>query len=420
MAPEIQRDPKIRGILRRYYGLWWTYSLAGGFLFGVYPIFLHSRGLNQFEINSVLAAYFIVTFLTDVPTGAFADALGRRRSFVLGAALRVCAFSIYFFAHRYPVFLLAETIDAFGTTFGNGAIDAWGVDALDAAGYEGVKDRLFSRIAQLTSLGFMATSVVGAYVADVDIAYPWMLGAAGYLITGIVAIFLMHGEPRATAKFNVRAAVGDVVERVRGGFAAGFATRAVLLLSVAGAVTVAAWAPYWLEWPLLFNQRFGVGVWIVGWIYCGLTAARMLGAEVVVRMAADERTRAGRLGALVIGSAVMLFAAGLMARWPLVSLAMLFGMNVCTGAIQPLVQSWFNEQVAAEHRATLLSFSTTFGTFGGSVGLLLNGWIADTAGIPIAWQAGALLSLCAAPVYWALKARPADAPAPATTGAAGD
>jgi MFS family permease len=414
MATDIQSDPKIRGIIRRYYGLWWTYSLAGGFLFGVYPIFLHSRGLNQFEINSVLAAYFIVTFLTDVPTGAFADALGRRRSFVLGAGLRVCAFSIYFFAHRYPVFLLAETIDAFGTTFGNGAIDSWGVDALDAAGYEGVKDRLFSRIAQLSSAGFMATSVAGAYVADVNIAYPWMLGAAGYLIAGIVAIFLMHGEARAPAKFNLRAATGDLIERVRGGFAAGFATRAVLLLSVAGAITVAAWAPYWLEWPLLFNARFGVGVWIVGWIYCCLTAARMIGAEIVIRSAADERTRAGRLGSLVIGSAAMLCAAGLMARWPLISLVMLFGMNLCTGAIQPLAQSWFNEQIASGQRATLLSFSTTFQTFGGSLGLLLNGWMADSAGIPIAWQAAAMLSLCAAPVYWALKARPAAAPVPAS------
>jgi MFS family permease len=410
MATGNQSDPKIRGII---------YALAGGVLFGVYPIFLQSRGLDQFQINSVLATYFIVTFLTDVPTGAFADALGRRRSFVLGAGLRVCAFSLYFFAHRYPVFLIAETIDAFGTTFCNGAIDAWGVDALDAAGYDGLKDRLFSRISQLTNAGFMATSVVGAYVADVDLAYPWLIGAVGYLITGIAATFLMHDERPVAAKFNLRAAMGDLVERVRIGFAAGFAARAVLMLSVAGAITVAAWAPYWLEWPVLFNQRFGVGVWIVGWIYCGLTIARMLGAEVIVRRGGDERTRSARLGSLVIGSAVMLLAAGLMAQWQLISLVMLFGMNLCTGAIQPLAQSWFNEQIPSDQRATLLSFSSTFSTFGGSVGLLFNGWIADAAGIPIAWQAAAILSLCAAPVYWALRSASA-APAALPTGATGD
>src|SRR5580704_16088495 len=127
----------IRDIIRRYYTVWGMYSFAGGFLFGVYPIFLRSRGLSQLQINSVLATYFLVLFLTDVPTGAFADLLGRRRSFVLGAFLRVSAFLLYFVAHHYYVFIIAESIDGIGTTFGNGAIDAWGVDALDNAGYDG-------------------------------------------------------------------------------------------------------------------------------------------------------------------------------------------------------------------------------------------------------------------------------------------
>src|SRR5271168_32109 len=86
-------------VLRRYYTAWAVYSLANGFLYGVYPLFLRARGLNQFQMNSVLASYFAVTFLTDVPTGAFADALGRRRSFVLGCMIRLSAFMVYFFAH---------------------------------------------------------------------------------------------------------------------------------------------------------------------------------------------------------------------------------------------------------------------------------------------------------------------------------
>ena len=43
--------PTIRDITRRYYTVWGMYSFAGGFLFGVYPIFLRSRGLDQFQIN---------------------------------------------------------------------------------------------------------------------------------------------------------------------------------------------------------------------------------------------------------------------------------------------------------------------------------------------------------------------------------
>ena len=47
----VLKDPQgstLKGIIRRYYAVWMTYSFAGGFLFGVYPIFLKSRGLSQF------------------------------------------------------------------------------------------------------------------------------------------------------------------------------------------------------------------------------------------------------------------------------------------------------------------------------------------------------------------------------------
>src|ERR1700719_365197 len=190
LPPPLARP--INRILRRYYTVWAVYSLANGFLFGVYPLFLRSRGLDQFQMNSVLALYFFVTFLTDVPTGAFADALGRRGSFVLGCSLRFAAFLTYFFAHRYALFLIAESIDGIGTTFCNGAIDAWGIDALDEAGFAGLKDRLFSRISQLMNVGFMVSALIGTYVADVNIAWPWLMSAAGYGISAIIGASLMR------------------------------------------------------------------------------------------------------------------------------------------------------------------------------------------------------------------------------------
>jgi MFS family permease len=409
MAPGASKT--IRQIIRRYYTVWWMYSFAGGFLFGVYPIFLRSRGLTQFQINSVLATYFVVLFLTDVPTGAFADALSRRTSFLIGAALRVCAFVTYFFAHHYLAFLVAESIDGIGTTFCNGAIDAWGVDALDDAGYDGIKDRLFSRISQLTTAGFMGSAMIGAYVADVNIAYPWLLGAAGYALSAMVGAVLMRGENRRSARVEPAAMPRMVADRVADGLRSGFSARTVLMLSAAGAIQVAAWAPYWLEWPILFNESYGVGVWIIGWIYCGLSLARMIGAELAARTATDESSRAARVGAFVALASVLLFTAGMLGGSPTAALAVLFVMNLFTGASQPLLQSWFNEQIESGQRATLLSFNSTFQTFGGSLGLLAGGYVADAAGIPIEWRMAGLISLAAVPFYLVLRPRAELAPA---------
>ncbi len=177
------------------------------------------------------------------------------------------------------------------------------------------------------------------------------------------------------------------------------------MLSIANAITVAAWAPYWVSWPVMFNESLAVGVWIIGWIYCGLSAARLVGAEISARLPGRRNQRAARVSMLIIAASAMLFLAGLFGGQPAVSLAMLFIMNLFTGAMMPLVQSWFNEQLESGNRATLLSFNSTFQTMGGAIGLLVAGRIADTAGIPFEWQIAGLISVCAAPVYWATRRR---------------
>ncbi|HEX4210345.1 MAG TPA: MFS transporter [Candidatus Binataceae bacterium] len=417
----------VRAILRRYYGIWTIYSFGGGFLYGVYPLFLRSRGLDQFQMNSVLALYFFVTFLTDVPTGAFADALGRRRSFVLGCTLRFAAFLTYFFAHRYAIFLVAESIDGIGTTFCNGAIDAWGVDALDAGGYGLQKDRLFSRVSQLSNFGFMLAAIIGAYLADVDIALPWLLGAVGYVVAGLAGILLMHEARAVTARLDLRGIPRILTGRVIAGLRQGWRNRTVLLLSLANGIFFAAWAPYWLEWPQYFNDAWHVGIWIVGWYFCLFTIARMAGAEIVVRTMVESREgdgqnqsvqlvpsgpsgqsgRALRLTAIATVLSALLFAAGLGSRHLWLVMAAFFSLNICFGAVMPLMQTWFNEQIGAGERATLLSFNSTFSTIGAAIGLLLGGRVADYGGLGAAWMLAGLISIGAAACFWALRTTPA-------------
>jgi MFS family permease len=403
VATGVPPPHSISHVLRKYYTVWGVYSLANGFLFGVYPLFLRARGLNQFEMNSVLASYFAVTFLTDVPTGAFADALGRRRAFVLGCILRVTAFLVYFSAHAYPIFLVAESIDGIGTTFCNGAIDAWGVDALDDAGFSGLKDRLFSRISQLMNIGFMTSALIGTYVADVNIAWPWLMSAAGYAISAIVGALLMRERPGRRTHIEFSKIPAQVIDRIVVGFRRGFRSRTIVMLSLANGIFFAASAPYWLEWPQYVNDSYGLGIWVVGWVYCLLTIGRLVGAEIVMRMRMDEAVRSTRLIVLIAAASAVFFAGAAAAHRPNLVVAFFFIMNVLIGAMMPLMQSWFNEQIASDDRATLLSFNSTFATMGAATGLLSVGAYADVAGIPATWKVCAVIFLAAIPCYWLIR-----------------
>jgi MFS family permease len=352
----------------------------------------------------VLAVYFAVAFLFDVPTGAFADALGRRRSFMVGCALRCLAFGLYFLSHTYVLFLIAEAIDAIGTTFCNGAVDAWGVDALDEAGFEGTKHGLFSRISQLSSLGFMATALIGAFVGSVNIAWPWLLSAAGFLLSALAGT-LLHERPREAAGQGHRAMRAAVRAQIGSGLRRGFGIRAIRLLSLAEAITLGVMAPYWLEWPLLFKDGYGAGVWVVGWVFCVLGLGKMLGAEAAARILTLTSARPRLLSGLTVGTGLTLLGAGLLADRPNQALVLLFLMNAFQGAREPLALAWFNEEVAAESRATMLSFRGMMARAGGAVGLLLGGYVADLWGIPLAWKVAGALSFLAVPCYLALRRR---------------
>jgi len=300
--------------------------------------------------------------------------------------------------------VIAETIDPIGTTFCNGAVDAWGVNALDEAGFEGTTHGLFSRISQLSSLGFMATALMGAYVGGVDIAWPWLLGAAGFLLSALAGT-LLHERSRDAAGQGHRAMRAAVHAKIGSGLRQGFGIRSIRLLSLAEAITLGVMAPYWLQWPLVFKDGYGAGVWVVGWVFCVLGLGKMLGAEATARILTLTSARPRLLSGLTIGTGLTLLGAGFLAGRPNQALVLLFLMNAFQGAREPLALAWFNDEVTPEARATMLSFRGMMATAGGAIGLLLGGYVTDLWGIPFAWKVAGALCFLVVPCYLAIKRR---------------
>jgi len=88
----------------------------------------HNIRTKDVRMNLVNAAFMLGTFVFEIPTGAYADFFGRKRSYVIHAGLLSLAGLIYFFSHSFLFFILAELIAAISFTFASGAIDAWLVD----------------------------------------------------------------------------------------------------------------------------------------------------------------------------------------------------------------------------------------------------------------------------------------------------
>jgi MFS family permease len=392
-----------RTIIRRYYAVRLIDAVGPSFVLINNVLFMQARGLTQFEISCWAATYFMVAFLTDVPMGAFADTISRRLAYVLGCGLGAVSFLTYFFAHHYLIFIVAAVVGGLGDMLRNGAIDAWAVDTLGSAGYEGRLDLLFSRAAQLMQFGAIFGVVIGGRLTMRNIAIPWLLGAAGQLIMAAAAGWLMRGErPRIRSLEPARVA-RSMRGHIVAGIIAAFSSRPVLTLGIANAITMIAWSPFWYEWPQFFNSSFHQGTQVASWVYVGTAIATMLGAEVVARRQPGPSLRPFFMFAVIAIQSGLLFASGLMIHQPMLVLVFFLCSSACTGISNPIGLSWYNEQVDGAHRATLLSFQSTCARLGAAVGLPIGGWLADAHGFAITWQVMGIVAALSAPLYLSLR-----------------
>src|SRR4029450_13648720 len=111
-------------------GLRW---LPIGLVAPVLGLLLRARGLELPVIGALFAVYTVVVILLELPTGSFADVLGRRRTLVISRILSVV--SLAGVAIGTAVFQFAAVMALAGTAraLQSGPLEAWYVDSVRAA-----------------------------------------------------------------------------------------------------------------------------------------------------------------------------------------------------------------------------------------------------------------------------------------------
>ncbi len=377
---------------RSYYLLSGAYNLAQFFIWPIYPLFLMSRGLDLFQINAVLATYGITVFLFEVPTGALADVFGRRIAFVVGCAVRATAFALYTLAHDFRACVTAEFVDAIGTTFVSGALDAWVVDGARAAGDLRPMDRVFARGAVVGRTLMIAGGLAAGYLAEVSLLLPWFVAAGLFTAAGAAGALLMRGDVRVAPR-SARSVHRTALE----GFTLVRRTPVLLLLCLLSLATAFAAFPLHMLWaPRL--RELGAGEFhVMGWVVALLSVMSLTGSAVLPRLL-DRVQRETVLAAATFWRATMLaILAGATTLGP--ALAGIVLQEIAFGLSEPVYIAWTNDHVAAAQRATVLSVRSTFVTLGASAGLVSIGLVARGAGMPAAFAVSAAMSALVVPGF---------------------
>lgn len=368
-------------------------------------LLLQHLGLSAAKIFGVVAAIWIVEAGLEVPTGIFADVVGRRVSVVTSFVIRCLGYSALFFSHNPVVAISGALTGAIGGTFASGAIEAWAVDELRLDVATGTMDRFFKHSKAAESSGLFLGLILGAIIGQVtSLAVPQIVAGTVCLCGALLAVWTpSSAEPRGRVAVPARLRT-DYREAVSGlGVAIRKPAVAGILLLMFG-LFVCRGAPG-VQWTVHFSRITG-GNLIV------LAMARGLGDALQVPLllrtaklrsdSASRRSRSITLFAVLAGAA--LIAAALVPNG-YAGLALFTIWGLAWGLCMPGLKASLNSYLTASSRATVLSFGNLLNSLGtgavlvaialsavklGDVGLT---WTVSGLGAAGVGIAGAVLSL---------------------------
>jgi MFS family permease len=394
-------QPEPRNVQTVYLVLTLCTTLAGSFIWGINTLFLLDAGLSVTAAFAANAFFTAGMVLFEVPTGVVADTWGRRASFLLGALTLVVTTALYWLAWRthapFWVWAVTSMTLGLGFTFFSGATEAWLVDALKYAGFEGNLESVFAKAQVVGGAAMLSGSVAGGLIAQwTDLGVPYLLRSLALVVTFVVAYLFMKdwGFTPKTGKrplTEMRQVLRSSVHHGLGNPPVRWLMLSAIFETGVGIFAFYAMQPYLLE--LYGNERaYGIA---------GLAAAIVAGAQIAGGMAAPRlrrlfhrRTSALLAGVLVSGGILALL--GVTTRFP-VAVALLVVWALIFAAVMPIRQAYINGLIPSQERATVLSFDNLLGSSGGVVIQPALGKVAEVWSYPASYAAGAALQLAAAP-----------------------
>jgi len=414
----------VKAIIRTYYVLAGTYTLAASLIWSVNTLFLLDAGLSIGEVFVANSIFSVGMVMFEIPTGVVADTVGRRASYLLSIAVLAITTVMYLVAASSGsgvwVFAVISLFMGLGFTFYSGALEAWLVDALHSVDFTGELDHVFARSQQVTGGAMLIGTTGGGLLAQFDLAVPFVVRVALLVVLFVVAWRTMfdmgfEGRPlelsRIGSELRTQAAVGVAFGWRRPGL------RLLMMAGVARGVFFGwgfyAAQPYFLD--LLDSEQ----VWVVGVITALMSLSMIIGNQLV-----EVLTRAcGRRSTLILwASAVSSVAAVTVgvteSFW--VAVPAFLVVTGAMGVISPVRQAYLHGVTTSEHRATVISFDSMVGSIGGAGGQLGLGRVADVNGFSAGYVVGGAVTALALPFVWGVRIldEPADAIA-GTSGTAG-
>lgn len=310
-------------------------------------IFYYLRFLDFKQIGILTAVKLISSNLFEVPTGVFADTVGRKKSIVISFFL----YSLVMFGFAnisvFWMFIALDILKALSNAFFSGSLEALVYDSLKENHQESRYDKVIANMESVAWVGLFLSAIIGGYLYYYWFRSPYLIQGVLYFIAGFVALGLV--EPKIDSqKYKLHEALKFNFV----GFKELFANAKISQLSI---IFITLGAAYFIASEMLGisqAREYGMDSRGVGFLF---------GAGYIISAIASQfypklRKKFGAKKLLLVTAGILLISF-LLAKWVgvIIGSLLIIGRISSSTTFRNTQSSLINGLISSKSRATTLS-----------------------------------------------------------------
>ncbi len=358
------------------------------------------QGFSFVIIGIALMANGLIMTVLEIPTGALADAFGRKGSTILGFV----GFAIGMLiipSITDPVQLII-VFAAWGLpiTLISGASEAWVVDNLKAVGREDLIEDFFTKDQSINMLGFIFASILAGLVVKYwGMDMIWYVSGISMLAT--IPVLMLQKEYFVPEKVNFRNTMKQAGQNIREGARFSIGEKQVLYLLIA-VIFISIGSEFVMVLKQPYMELMGIPREFFGYL-AAIGSAICVGTPFLAKAISQRTQNKNHYLAMhtLIFAAVMVAVIFVNMAW-LAALVLII-LSIRWSMFNPIFEPYFQNILPTEIRATMGSFKNMVFAAGLLIGDVILSAFTDTVGPGNMLVLGGLITLPAILFFFTAK-----------------
>lgn len=358
----------------------------------IWVLYLAYCGMNLMQIGLLEGIYHATSIVCEIPSGALADLVGRRKSMMLGRICVTISCIIMLFTRNFWWFAISFLLQALGNNFNSGSEEALVYDSMICLGEEEDYIRINGRINTVIEVSQAIATVAGGVLAEYSYFVCYAACTVISLLAFVPVMFMKEPPVLKDGEKEEHLTAGRLVARH---FQTSFGIlasdlRILKIVTYFSVVFAAHTLLFFYSQQYYSDMGYNKIQISIIMLFAGL--ASCLGAILSEKLYRRFEKKISVFSTAMIALTLVFYSIGN----PVLSIGMFIGANFFNSVLYPIESESLNRIIPSEQRATLISVNSMFFSIVMIVTFPVVGALADVWSLaPILGAFGALLLLFA-------------------------